>query len=312
MTSASAPGKVILCGEHAVVFGQPALALPVHQVQAKATVTEISDEKRGKILIHAPDIRFTKWQHEMETDNPLLQVVQLTLETMDLHDQQALKLEIRSSIPIASGMGSSAAISIAIIRALSQHLGSLLPPEQQSQIAFEVEKIHHGTPSGIDNTVVAFEQPIYFVRGEDPIPFEIGASFYLVIADSGIASPTSEVVAKVRERWSKEKAYYEALFDQIGFISHSALRAIKAGQIHVLGSLLNHNQLLLDTLGVSSPELEQLIQAALESGALGAKLSGAGLGGNMIALTTREKSEAVLSGLRQAGVENPILSKVEA
>ena len=312
MTSASAPGKVILCGEHAVVFGQPALALPVHQVQAKATVTEIRDEKRGRILIHAPDIQFTRWMHEIETDNPLLRVVQLTLEKMDLHDQHALKIEIQSSIPIASGMGSSAAISIAIIRALSQHLGSLLPPEQQSQIAFEVEIIHHGTPSGIDNTVVAFEKPIYFVREEEPIPFEIGASFYLVIADSGIASPTSEAVAKVRERWSKEKAYYEALFDQIGFISHSALRAIKAGQIHVLGSLLNHNQLLLDTLGVNSPELERLIQVALKSGALGAKLSGAGLGGNMIALVTQETAETVLSGLRRVGVESPILSKVEA
>jgi mevalonate kinase len=312
MTSASAPGKVILCGEHAVVYGRPALALPVHQVQAKATITDISDEKRGQILIHAPDIQFTKWLHEIETDNPLLRVVQLTLDTLQLQDQPALKLEVRSSIPIASGMGSSAAISIAIIRALSQHLGALLPPEQQSQIAFEIEKIHHGTPSGIDNTVVAFEQPVYFVHGEEPVPFEIGVSFYLVIADSGIASPTSEVVAKVRDRWLKEKAYYEALFDQIGFVSHSAHRAIKAGQIHVLGSLMNHNQVLLDTLGVNSPELEQLIQAARESGALGAKLSGAGLGGNMIALVTRETSDAVLSALRKAGTVSAILSKVEA
>jgi mevalonate kinase len=312
MTSAFAPGKVILCGEHAVVYGQPALALPIHQVQAQANVTEISDEKRGHILIQAHDIQFSKWLHETDENHPLSRVVQLSLEKIQARDHPALKLEIQSSIPIASGMGSSAAISIAVIRALSTHLGSPLSSEEQSQIAFEVEKIHHGTPSGIDNTVIAYEKPVYFIQGEKPVPFEIGANFHLIIADSGIASPTSEAVAKVRQGWSKDKAYYEALFDQMGFIAHSAKRAIKAGQIHVLGSLLNHNQVLLETLGVSSPELDLLLQAARENGALGAKLSGAGVGGNIIALVTQDSSDAVMKALTEIGAVNVILSKVEA
>jgi mevalonate kinase len=310
MTSSSAPGKVILCGEHAVVYGQPALALPVHQVKAEATLTELHDEENDRILIQAPDIHLSQWMHEIDPDNPLRKVIQLTLEMIGIRDFTAQKLEIRSTIPIASGMGSSAAISIAIIRVLSQHFDSPLPPEIQSQIAFEIEKSYHGTPSGIDNTTIAFERPVYFIRGKDPIPFEIGAPFHLIIADSGTASSTSEAVAKVKESWLKDKAHYEALFDQIGFVSHSAQHAIKAGQVHVLGSLLNQNQMLLDSIGVSTPQLEKLIQVSRENGALGAKLSGAGLGGNIIALVNEEASEAVVSAVLEAGAVGAILTKV--
>jgi mevalonate kinase len=310
MTSASAPGKVILCGEHAVVYGQPALALPVHQVKAKATLTPMEDEKKGHILVHAPDIQLSQWMHEIAPDNPLRCVIQRTLEVIQVRDFDALKLEIRSTIPIASGLGSSAAISIAIIRALSQHFDAPLPPEEQSLIAFEIEKLYHGTPSGIDNTTIAFERPVYFIQGEEPVTFEIGAPFHLIIADSGIASSTSKAVAKVREMWKKDKVYYEALFDQMGFISHSAQRAIKAGQIHVLGSLMNRNQELLKAIGVSTPQLENLIQLARDRGALGAKLSGAGLGGNIIALVTGETSDAILSALNKGGAMSAILTRV--
>lgn len=312
MTSATAPGKVILCGEHAVVYGQPALAVPVRQVEARAILTEMVEGEHGCIFIHAPDIQFDGWMHEIASDNPIRKAIQLTLEMIPVQDFPELKLEIRSSIPIASGMGSSAAISIAIIRALSGHFDYLLPPEIQSQIAFEIEKLYHGTPSGIDNTTIAFERPVYFIRGDEPIPFEIGAPFQLIIADSGIASSTSEAVSKVRELWSKDKSRYEGLFNQIGSISHSAQRAIKAGQIHLLGSLLNHNQELLKAIGVSTPQLERLIQAARENGALGAKLSGAGLGGNTISLVTDETSEAVLAALHEAGAAGTIHTKVEA
>jgi mevalonate kinase len=310
MTSAFAPGKVILCGEHAVVYGQPALAVPVYQVKAEAVITEIPDGKNGQILILAPDIHLSQWMHEMAPENPLRKVIRLTLETIRIREFHAQQIEIRSSIPIASGMGSSAAISVAIIRALSAHFDSFLPPEKQSQIAYEIEKLYHGTPSGIDNTTIAFERPVYFVRGDEPIPFEIGTAFHLIIADSGTASSTSEVVAKVRERWLQDKAHYETLFEQIGFITNSAQRAIKAGQIHVLGSLLNRNQELLYAMGVSTPHLEQLIQAAREGGALGAKLSGAGMGGNIIALVTEETSEAVLDAVRRTGAVGTILTKV--
>jgi mevalonate kinase len=310
MTSATAPGKIILCGEHAVVYGRPALAIPVLQVNAKAALSKLPNEENNRILIHAPDIQFTHWMEEIDPDHPLRKVIQRTLEMIRVHTFPAQRLEIRSTIPIASGMGSSAAISIAIIRAISRHFNSPLPPEKQSQIAFEIEKRYHGTPSGIDNTTIAFEKPVYFVQGNQPLPFEIGARFYLIIANSGIMSSTSEAVGKVREGWLKDKVFYENLFDQIGIISESARHAIKAGQIDVLGSLLNQNQELLQAIGVSTPQLEKLVQTARKNGASGAKLSGAGLGGNVIALAIKETSEEVLVALQEAGATDTILTRV--
>jgi len=311
MTTANAPGKVILFGEHAVVYGQPALALPVLEVQATAIVTEIDDTESGQILLLAPDIQFHEWLHQADPEHPLARVSQLTLEAVEILDPPALKIQISSSIPIASGMGSSAAISIAIIRALCQHLESPMSAEKQSQIAFKVEKLHHGTPSGVDNTVIAFEQPVFFIQGDDPKPFEVGAPLTLIIADSGITSSTSDAVGQVRDGWIKDKVSYEAFFDQIGSITRLARQAIKAGQKHVLGSLMNRNQELLRTLEVSSPELENLIQVALENGALGAKLSGAGLGGNMIALVPEENTNSILESLNEAGASRTILTVLE-
>jgi mevalonate kinase len=312
MTSASALGKVILCGEHAVVYGRAALAFPVYQIQATTEVVEIQGAEKGTIHIHAPDIEYDTWLHEMDDKHPLTEAVRLTLDAIRVSDFTALEVEIHSSIPLAAGLGSSAAVSVSIIRALSQHLGHPLPPDNQSEIAFEVEKWHHGTPSGIDNTVVAFEQPIFFIRGEAAKPFMPGADIHLVIGNTGIESSTLEAVSKVREGWLEEKEYYEALFDQIDFISRLAYRAIKAGQIHVLGILMNHNQVILETLGVSSPELERLIRAARENGAIGAKLSGAGLGGNMIALVRPGRIDDVTDAMQDAGAVRTISTVVEA
>jgi mevalonate kinase len=311
MTTANAPGKIILFGEHAVVYGQPALAIPVSEVQASTTVTEIDTPESSRILLLAPDIQFQGWLHELNPDHPLVKACQLTLEALEVGDSPSIKIEINSTIPIASGMGSSAAISISIIRALCQHLETQLPPQVQSQIAFEVEKLHHGTPSGVDNTVIAFEQPVFFKHGEDPKPFEVGAPLTLLIADSGSRSLTSDAVGRVRDGWMKDTSSYEAIFDQIGAITRLARQAIKAGQLHVLGSLMNHNQELLRALQVSSPELEHLIQAALENTAIGAKLSGAGLGGNMIALVSHENAKATVDALYQAGATNIILTVLE-
>jgi len=311
MTTANAPGKIILFGEHAVVYGQPALAIPVTEVQASTTVTEMDSSEKGRILILAPDIQFQGWLHELNSENPLAKACRLTLEALEIKDSPSIRIEINSTIPIASGMGSSAAISISIIRALCQHLGSELLPQVQSQIAFEVEKLHHGTPSGVDNTVIAFEQPVSFKHGEDPKPFEVGVPTTLLIADSGSRSLTSDAVGRVREGWREDPSSYEAIFDQIGSITRLARQAIKAGQLHVLGSLMNHNQELLRALQVSSPELEHLIRVALENTALGAKLSGAGLGGNMIALVSHENARSIVDALDQAGAANIILTVIE-
>jgi mevalonate kinase len=310
MISSSAPGKIILFGEHAVVYGRPAIAIPVHEVRAKATISHLGDEQGGSILIEAPNINLSTWMADLEDDHPLRKCVELTLDTLDIVEISPFKLRITSSIPIASGMGSSAAISVAIIRALSEHYEKNLEVEVQSKLAFDIERIHHGTPSGIDNTVVTYGQPVFFRRGEDPQIIQPGESMHFLVADTGIQSQTAQVVGEVRERWIQNENYYEAIFDQISELSGLAKRAIASGQISVIGPLMNQNQVLLVALGVSSPEIEQLVKHAQEAGALGAKLSGAGQGGNIIALVEPEQKEIVSDALLQGGAEKIISTSI--
>lgn len=311
MTSASAPGKVILFGEHAVVYGRPAIAIPVTQVRATASITPLPEEDQGQICIEAPDIDFSSWMHETSRDHPLRQVIRLSLVAMQQKEFPALRIQIKSSIPIAAGLGSSAAISVAIVRVLGKYFNQPLPANQQSDIAFQVEKIQHGSASGIDNTVVAFEQPVIFTKGEVPQPFQPGAAINLLIADTGIASKTSQTVSQVKKKRAAETTYVESIFDQIAELTELAKRAIISGQIMVVGPLMNQSHVLLQALGVSSPELDLLVQAARDAGAFGSKLSGAGQGGNMIALATEDKLMTISEALTKSGASQVIQTRVE-
>jgi mevalonate kinase len=310
MTAASAPGKIILFGEHAVVYGRPAIAVPIHQLCATAEITSISDSPPGRIYIEAPDIHFASWLHEMDPGHPLARIVLLTLDEIGVHDPPAVEIRISSSIPISSGLGSGTAVSVAIIRSLSTHLGHSLPLKRQSELAYEVEKIHHGTPSGIDNTVVTYAKPVYYQRGLDPEILTIGAPFYLVIGDTGVASPTAVAVERVRNLSQQDPKTYETIFDEAGKIALQAKESILRGRSNELGPLMDQNQVLLEEMGVNSPNLQTLIEAARSAGANGAKLSGAGLGGNMIALVDPAKAHTVEKALRNAGAVRTITTEV--
>lgn len=308
-TTARAPGKVILLGEHAVVYGRPAIAVPVVEVRAAATV---SDAVSSGVTIHAPDIgRTIDVASALSAGEPLSVTVQNTLAHLDTGvEAVALVLTIRSTIPVASGLGSGAAVATAIVRALSEHLGSALDAAVISSIVYETERIHHGTPSGVDNTVVAFERPVTFCRGHPIEVMDVPQPFWLAIADTGVPSLTKETVGDVRAAWMRDRAAYERLFDRVGALVLAARAAIAGGQVAALGPLMNKNQALLRTMGVSSPELEALVAAALGSGAHGAKLSGGGRGGNMIAAIDREDATQVRGALRDAGAKNVIVTEV--
>lgn len=294
--TASAPGKVILFGEHAVVYGFPAIALPVQRLETRVLVEDISDRAAdGFIQIDAPDINLHSDIQSLPTDNPLSLAVRGTLLIMKIRNHPALRLQIDSSIPVAAGLGSGAAVSVAIVRALAGFFSKSLPPDIVSGLAYEVEKKHHGQPSGIDNTVITYAQPIFFQREK---PFEIlppCQPFSLVIADTGIASPTARAVAGVRERRDSYPALFQAYFEEIGAVADLARQILLRGPLAGLGPLMTRNHGLLKKIGVSSPELDRLVQAALDSGAAGAKLSGGGLGGNIIALAQENGSVEEIS-----------------
>ncbi len=211
-------------------------------------------------------------------------------------------IRINSSLPIGGGMGSGAAVSCAVIRALSKCVdGQSLPSETVNRLAFEVEKIHHGNPSGVDNSVITYEQPIYFRRNAPLVKIGVGGTIHLVIADTGINSATSLMVNGVRKRFDQNKEIYQQRFDAIEKLVDEAHGAIKTGNNQLLAETMNENHRLLQELEVSSFALDRLVKTALSAGALAAKLIGAGGGGNMIALCTKETVKPVSQALNAAG-----------
>jgi mevalonate kinase len=307
MSSASAPGKIILFGEHAVVYGRPALAVPVSQIRA---TVEVEAWPRPGVWIEAPDVGLASELAQLASDQPLAAAVRGVFSALGIASFPAIQIRISSSIPVASGLGSGAAVSVALIRALSAHLGQPLSDEQVSALAFEIEKLHHGTPSGIDNTVVTYARPVYFVKGQPPETFKVGAPFTVVIGDTGVAASTKAAVSDVRSLWQTAPGRWEDVFDQVGEIARQARAAIESGDVSALGPLMDANQVLLQRMSVSSPELERLLSAARAAGAQGAKLSGGGRGGNMIALVAKEKAPVVAEALQSAGAKRTIITQV--
>jgi mevalonate kinase len=306
--TATAPGKAILFGEHAVVYGRPALAVPVTQVRATATLTPST----GEFWIEAPDLGRRYRLEEAAPGDPLAAAVALALA-----DERAgggglppAVLRLSSTIPIASGLGSGAAAATAVVRVLGEWLGLALGPAEVSALVFETEKLLHGTPSGIDNTVVSFGQPVYFMKGQPPELIRTARAFHLLIGDTGQPSPTKVTVADVRAAHDRDPHDLDRVFDEIGRVADAARHEIEAGRPEALGALMYLNHALLRELGVSSPELDTLVAAAGSAGATGAKLSGGGRGGNMLALVDEATAGPVREALLAAGAVRVIGTQV--
>lgn len=305
-----APGKVILFGEHAVVYNRPAIAVPINDVNAKVTVVANPRLSPGQVNVYAPDIGLEATVGNLPENDPIAKAIQLTKEATKIKMIPACNLRITSTIPVASGLGSGAAVTVAIMRALSDFIGEPLSDSQISALTYEVEKIHHGTPSGIDNTVITFNKPVYFVKGQPVVLLKLKSTFTLVIGDTGDRSPTKVAVGDVRKAWERMPQRYESFFDQIGAIAKNAREALETGEWVRLGKLMDANHTLLQKLNVSSAKLDRLVAVARDAGALGAKLSGGGRGGNMIALVPQEAAKSVAESLREEGAAHTLVTQV--
>ena len=240
----TAPGKIILFGEHAVVYGKPAIAIPVAGMRATAW----SEPGEEGITINAMDI---KKKYKLGSDNQFSVLAQSILSISD-ENEPNLTINLTSKLPQGSGMGSSAATSTAVCRALSGYLGVNLAENEISELVFEAEKIVHGTPSGIDNTVVAYEMPVYFVKGKKPRTFDPGNIFRLVIGDTGIEASTKKTVANVRKAWKKEPRLMEGYFDEIEKVTRNGKIAVEKGDRELVGELMDENHKLLNSIGAVS------------------------------------------------------------
>jgi mevalonate kinase len=318
---AAAPGKIILLGEHAVVYDRPAIAAPVWENQARAVVraaapgagcTLYAQDTGEVVTVSMAAGAADHAQAAGIADHALSLVARHALLAAGFTQPPDWIVELSSEIPIASGLGSGTALSAALVKALFAAAGVVAPPQQVSALVYAGEQLYHGTPSGIDNSVVAFEQPIWFVKGERPEIFSPGAPLHIAIADSGVPSPTKETVAGVRRRWEAARGQIEDCFDQIAALVYDARQVMERGDPQRLGQLFDRNQALLEQIGVSTPQLEALISAARRAGALGAKLSGGGGGGNMIALVTPATAAAVQHALHAADARRVIVTVVAA
>ncbi len=299
-----APGKILLLGEHAVVYGHPAIAIPLRSIRARV---ELEFTRNGGIEVVAPDIgeRGTSQGDAPERVRPLVRLAQSVLDFFS-EPHRGMRIQINSTIPIGRGMGSGAAVAVAVVRSVCQGLGRHLDADQVAELALEAEKVFHGSPSGVDNMVVARDEPIYFVSGRPARSIAVGPSvFRFVVADTGLASATREVVDQVKAGRDRDRARFDSFFWELGSMASVAREVIRSGSAEELGLCMNRAQQVLQALDVSCPELDKLVYVALENGAVGAKLSGGGRGGAMIALLGGNSDESQLvARLRLAGAES--------
>lgn len=296
---ATAHGKVILLGEHAVVYGAHALAAPI-ELAMQAKVHEGTNGVHLLIPRWGVEEKLRKGE---EHKYSIYKSLDLILKRLDLADRD-MKIEIFPNIPRAAGLGGSAALAVAIIRALSLHYRLNLSDEEVSALAYESETIAHGVASGIDNTLAAYGQFMLFRKDTPPQlrPVKAPQPIPIVIGLSGVESLTATMVEKVRRGRDKNPALYDNIFREIDQLALQAVEAVESYDLEALGELMNANQGLLNALQVSSPELEEIIAIARKNGALGAKLTGAGGGGAAIALCP-ENSDQVAFAIKKAGYE---------
>ena len=294
----TAAGKVILLGEHAVVYDRHALALPL-EAAISATIVETSAD----IKISVPDWDF---EQSFKIDRPAqgaAAALALIMRALGVHDR-SFYVRVRSRIPAAMGLGASAALAVAIIRAFNELLNLNMDDAAVDRMAFECEKLAHGKPSGIDNNIATYGEPVLYSKSSATRtkPIALTEAPPIVVASSGIRGITKDQVAGVRSRYEKNTQVYETIFNEIDEISLAGAQALKTRDYDTLGALMNVCHGYLNALQVSTPELEQMIQIARSHGASGAKLTGAGGGGSIVALCPDKESE-VARALHEAGYQ---------
>ena len=294
-------GKAILFNEHFVVYGVPAIVSAI----GKYTVAKINPSDKSGWRIKddrkaTPNYKEKKIDQQKDSINRILKKMDIDLS------KNGIDMILDGNLYCASGIGASAASCVAIARALSEHFNLNLSDEEINEIAYEGEKGYHGTPSGIDNTASTFGGLIWFEKGENQVmdKISIPSPIEVVMGNTGKVADTSAAVAGVCERKEKNPEKYKEIFDRAENIAYLARNAFLNEDIKELGKLMNENHKLLQQIEVSSRELDFLVKLAREQGAIGAKLTGGGLGGSIIALTPgKELQEEIANAIEKEGFQ---------
>ena len=288
--------KVILLGEHSVVYGHPAVALPLHDLQMRATAVPVPGPSRLCSL---------DYRGPIDRSGPRFACVARAFDKAREFSGrlgQSFEITTRSDFPHARGLGSSAAASGAVIRAVLDACRRDASADELFALTQMAERVAHGNPSGLDAAATSSSSPIRFQGGRmRPVSQRI-AHAHLVIADSGVQGSTREAVSGLRRCYEQDAEGTGPLIDGLGALARTAITALHDGDAPALGEAMNRAHTVLAGLDLSLPVLDRLVGAARRAGALGAKLTGGGLGGCVIALTGSEgAADRVRSALRRAG-----------
>ena len=293
MVRAESHSKLILTGEHSVVYGYPAIAVPF---PLKVYIDVWREQ--GEVKVITPDYTGELADTPMEWRG-----IAVVIEKIHEYINQPLQdivIQMKSEIPQGRGLGSSAAIAMALVRGLFKFHKRELTNEILFHFVGLAETFAHGKPSGIDMMAVFSDAPIYFTKEEGAHSISCSIPFYLVVADSGMEGNTKSAVEQVRSRYEADKESVTAALKRMGTITSEIKEAMKHSDSKAIGSLMTENHSLLKELGVSSESLDNLVEAAIKAGALGAKLTGGGLGGCVIALVDSiEMARNVMNGFME-------------
>ncbi len=287
-------GKVILFNEHFVVYGVPAIASAID----KTTTASVQQSPSGLVLHDerpaTPGYKEDKKEQQQDS-------LQYIFQAMDI--ERNLEIWLGGDLKAASGIGASAASCAAIARAIDDEYDMGYSVEDINHVAYEGERGYHGTPSGVDNTVATYGGLVWFQSG-DVERIDLDEPVRIVMGNTGIVADTKQAVAGVRERKEQQPEKYERILRQADELAHEARDALLAADWPTVGQYMNRNHELLQQIEVSSEELDELVDLAREQGAPGAKMTGGGLGGFMVALTPDEElQESVAAAIEDAGYE---------
>lgn len=289
--SAWAPGKLILAGEHAVVYGHPAIAFAV----TLGTTVQLA-RRPGHTEVEGCTAADAEGAHLIEADPRLLTALRAALP------EQGLGVHIHTDLPVGRGMGSSAALAVALVRAVARLEGREAAAAECQARGFEIERVFHGAPSGLDHTVSSLGGGLLYRRGPDGVRWTRLSlpALSLVVIDTGAPGDTAEMVAGVRARRPAVDPVLDAIGALVPRVEAALGQADPSAAARAVGPLLTENHRLLARLGVSTPALEAAVALALDHGATGAKLAGAGGGGVAIALLDGPP-DRLLAAARAAG-----------
>ena len=303
----ASPAKVILFGEHFVVNGNSAISMAIDL----PTIVTAESTTRNGVTITSKNMKLeahfspngTLEQSTGTSAEQNLRPIYATVSSL-IDKTTGIKISIESHVPIGMGLGSSAATAVATLSSVTTLLQRVMQKEEIFQAAYSLEKLIHGRPSGVDQATVTYGGMIVYRNGRVESKLaDLSKPPLIIIGNTGKRRSTGKYVGRVTQLRTEQPQQYSHIAHQAQRIADQAIIALMQGRDTELGALMNENQRLLETIGVSSPSLDNLIAAALSAGALGAKLTGGGGGGCMIALANEATASTVKRAIEEAGGE---------